>query len=95
MDAPAWQNDRNTAVGGVVFLLNKDAANALASMDSLGDRILVVHFHGNPSTSLIVQYSPTPRQSRCVRALHQSCESHQHHTETQHSPCSERFECSS
>ncbi len=55
----AWRNDRGASTGGVGFLLGRKAAKALKSVRSHSSRSLIVNFHGNPSTSILVIYSPT------------------------------------
>ena len=55
----AWRNDRHTAVGGVGLMMNKYAADAVADVVAYHSRIIIAHFSGNPSLSVIIQYSPT------------------------------------
>ncbi len=55
----AWRNDRGAATRGIGILLGNKASKALKSVRSHTSRILVVNFHGNPATSILVIYSPT------------------------------------
>ena len=45
--------------GGIGILLNKLSYNALANIDIVSKRIMIINFNGNPQTSIIVCYSPT------------------------------------
>ena len=54
----AWRNDRNAAVGGVGLMLNKYAADALSDVVAYNSRIIIAHFSGNPSMSVIVTHGP-------------------------------------
>ncbi len=64
-----WSDDRDflfiysTAsserVGGVGVLVRKKHVPAIRSMENISSRILVVHFEGNPRTSIVVVYAPT------------------------------------
>ena len=54
-----WRNDKNAAVGGVGLMFSKYASHALADVEAFHNRIIIVHFNGNPATTLIVQHSPT------------------------------------
>ncbi len=55
----AWRNDRGAAKGGVGILLGNKTSKDLKSVRSHTSGILVVNFHGNPATSILVIYSPT------------------------------------
>ncbi len=53
----AWRNERGASTGGVGILLGRMAAKALKSVISHSSSILIVNFHGNPSSSILVIYS--------------------------------------
>jgi len=55
----AWRNNAGAAVGGVGVIVNKSSHDALSDIQPVCDRILVLHFEGNPKTTVIVHYSPT------------------------------------
>ena len=55
----AWRNERGAATGGVGVLLGTRTAKALKSVRTHSSRILIINFHGNPATSILVIYSPT------------------------------------
>ena len=55
----AWRNGAGAAVGGVGVLLDRQAEKSLAEVQSINERILTVHFNGNPNTTVISNYSPT------------------------------------
>ena len=61
----AWRNSRNAAVGGVGVILDKYAANSLATIESFNNRIMIIHLTGNPVTTIIIQYTPTEGSSEC------------------------------
>ena len=54
----AWRNSSNAAAGGVGIIINNNAEGMLAEVSKFNDRILIVHFSGNPMTSIIIHYSP-------------------------------------
>ena len=47
------------AQGEVGILVNNNAAKSLYKIESWSNRILIIHFTGNPKTTVIVTYSPT------------------------------------
>ena len=47
------------ATGEIGILINMLSYNDLANVDIVSKRIMIVHFNGNPQTSIIVCYSPT------------------------------------
>ena len=47
------------AQGGVGILVNNNAAKSLSKVESRSNRILIIHFTGNPKTTVIVTYSTT------------------------------------
>ena len=55
----AWRNSINGAIGGVGILINLRAYNAIKSIDMISNRIVAIHFMGNPLTTVISCYSPT------------------------------------
>ena len=55
----AWTNNVNAATGGIGKLLNKLSYNALANVDIVSNRIMILNFNENPQTYIIVSYSPT------------------------------------
>ena len=55
----AWKNSINAATGGIGMLLSSQAYNTIASVEMISPRIMIVHFQGNPQTSVISCYSPT------------------------------------
>ena len=55
----AWRNDAQAATGGVGLILSKRAAKLLVDVKSYGKRVLRATFQGNPTTTVIVAYSPT------------------------------------
>ena len=55
----AWRNRRNAAVGGGGLMINNSTSNVLTDVGSFNERMIIVHFNGNPKVTLIVQYSPT------------------------------------
>ena len=55
----AWRNSINAAIGGVGILINLRAYNAIKSIDMISNRIVAIHFMGNPLTTVISCYSPT------------------------------------
>ena len=55
----AWRNSNGAASGGVGVVVSNKAEKALAEVKPVNDRILVVIFSGNPSTTLIINYAPT------------------------------------
>ena len=55
----AWRNSNGASNGGVGLLLNKTTESALADIKSFNEGILTAHFNGNPTTTVIVHYSPT------------------------------------
>ena len=61
----AWRNNRNAAIGGVGVILDKYAANSLAKVEPFNNRIMIIHLTGNPSTTVIIQYTPTEGSSEC------------------------------
>ena len=61
----AWRNNRNAAIGGVGVILDKYAANSIAKVQSFSNRIMIIHLTGNPSTTVIIQYTPTEGSSEC------------------------------
>ena len=44
----AWTNNVNAATGGIGILLNKLSCNALANIDIVSKRIMIVNCNGNP-----------------------------------------------
>ena len=55
----ATRNKAGAATGGTGILLNTKAKDSLASVRPHNERILIVNFQGNPSTTVIVTYCPT------------------------------------
>ena len=55
----AWRNSNGAASGGVGLLMSKTTESALAEVKSFNERIIIAHFNGNPTTTVIVHYSPT------------------------------------
>ena len=54
----ATRNANNTPIGGIGLLLNRTSSASLAEIKPYNSRILVVHFNGNPATTIIVHYAP-------------------------------------
>ena len=54
----AWENTSKAAQGGIGLLLSNKAYNSYLSAEKISPRILVVSFAGNPSTTIIICYSP-------------------------------------
>ena len=54
-----WRNDCGVAQGGVGILVNNNAAKSFSKVETRSNRILIIHFTGNPKTTVIVTYSPT------------------------------------
>ena len=54
-----WRNDCEAAQGGVGILVNKNAAKSIHKVEFRSNRILIIHFTGNPKTAITVTYSPT------------------------------------
>ena len=54
----ATRNANNTPIGGIGLLLNRRSSASLAEIKPYNSRILVVHFNGNPATTIIVHYAP-------------------------------------
>ena len=54
----AWRNSQNAANGGVGLVVNKAAESVLSDVKYVNKRILIATFNGNPSTTVIVNYSP-------------------------------------
>ena len=54
----AWRNSNNAANGGVGLLVTRKVENALSDIEPITERILCVHFNGNPATTVIVHYAP-------------------------------------
>ena len=52
------RNNAGAAVGGFEVMVSK-SRDALSDIQPVCDRILVLHFDGNPKTNVIVHYSPT------------------------------------
>ena len=48
-----------TGQGGVGLLMNPRFATLFSSAEKISDRILMVHFKGNPAITIIVAYAPT------------------------------------
>ena len=46
-------------MGGVGILLSKRAMKYLVSVEKISSRIMVVTLSGNPTTTIVVVYSPT------------------------------------
>ena len=59
----AWRNNSGAANGGVGFLINKVCEKSLSEIKPIDKRILILHFDGNPTTSIIVHYAPTEGSS--------------------------------
>ena len=55
----AWRNSNNASSGGVGLLVNGKVESAISEIEPVNERILCVHFNGNPATSVIVHYAPT------------------------------------
>ena len=55
----AWRNSSQAAIGGVGFLMNRNAEKALCDVTSVTSRILRATFAGNPEVTLVTAYSPT------------------------------------
>ena len=55
----AWRNSQKAAVGGVGLQLDRRPKKALGEVKTFSNRILVATFEGNPTTTVIVAYSPT------------------------------------
>ena len=55
----AWRNSNNASSGGVGLLVNGKVESAILEIAPVNERILCVHFNGNPATSVIVHYAPT------------------------------------
>ena len=51
----AWRNNN----GGVGLVVNGFAEKALAEVIPINERIITVTFNGNPSTTVIINYTPT------------------------------------
>ena len=49
----ASRNSINAAIGGVGILINLRAYNAIKSIDMISNRIVAIHFMGNPLTTVI------------------------------------------
>ena len=54
----ATRNANNTPIGSISLLLNRTSSASLAEIKPYNSRILVVHFNGNPATTIIVHYAP-------------------------------------
>ena len=54
----ATRNANSTPIGGIGLLLNRTSSASLAEIKLYNSRILVVHFNGNPATTIIVHYAP-------------------------------------
>ena len=50
----AWRNERQASQGGVGLLISSRAKNALRSVESITERILLAEFESNPVTTVIV-----------------------------------------
>ena len=59
MTSSAWKNDCGVAQCGEGIIVNNNAAKSLSKVESNSNRILIIHFTGNPKTTVIVTYSPT------------------------------------
>ena len=55
----AWRNSNNAASGGVGLIVSKAVESALCNVETINERIICAHFNGNPTTSIVVHYSPT------------------------------------
>ena len=55
----AWRNKNGASCGGVGLLVSRKVESALSEIKSFTERIIISHFSGNPSTTVIVHYSPT------------------------------------
>lgn len=55
----AWRNSNGASSGGVGLLVSKTTESALADVKPFNERIIIAHFNGNPTTTVIVHYSPT------------------------------------
>ena len=54
----ATRNANNTPIGGIGLLLNRTSSASLAEIKPYSSCILVVHFNGNPATTIIVHCAP-------------------------------------
>ena len=54
----AWRNSNQAASGGVGIMISKQAEGKLSDVKSYNKRILIAHFNGNPSCTIIVHYAP-------------------------------------
>ena len=54
----ATRNANNAPIGGIGLLLNRTSSASLVEIKPYNSRILVVHFNGNPATTIIVHYAP-------------------------------------
>ena len=52
----ALRNDCGAVQGGVGILVNNNATQSLSKVESRSNRILTIHFTGNPKTTVIVTY---------------------------------------
>ena len=55
----AWRNSSQAAVGGVGFIINKQAEKALCDVSCVSSRIIKATFAGNPEFTTVSAYSPT------------------------------------
>ena len=55
----AWRNDQGAPTEGIGIILNNRSRSSLSEIISHTDRIQISTFQGNPTTSIIVIYSPT------------------------------------
>ena len=54
----AWRNQNQASAGGIGILLDSKAEQALREIIKWTERIMIVHFNGNPLTTVIIHYSP-------------------------------------
>ena len=54
----AWRNQNQASAGGIGILLDSKAEQALREIIKWTERIMSVHFNGNPLTTVIIHYSP-------------------------------------
>ena len=62
----AWRNANNAASGGIGILLDKATISSLGEVIKWNIRIIIVHFNGNPKTSIIIHYSPCEGSDEAV-----------------------------
>ncbi|MCP4493478.1 MAG: hypothetical protein GY820_40160, partial [Gammaproteobacteria bacterium] len=59
ISSSAWRNRAQAAMGGVGFLLTRQAYSAISLIKTYSKRIMLVSFNGNPRLTMMSVYSPT------------------------------------